>query len=263
MAAWGPARDDWEVCSCSSLLFVVLTRHNAMQFEERARKRLRQLLPESRSPSPPTLSHLRPDTPPTESYTPPNTDHNCYASFLLDQSIAQSFRSRLLQDLQRSTENLIEGEAVLKQTLGRLWQVMKEDPDGPTREAESEALVAKREEGDEESEEQTLREKRMQRAPNLTPPVHKLFITPMNSETLVEPSAFVDPQMQTETLEKALLLIKELQDDSREYVERLEEIREGLGDMRAQRDLVWRKIRENALEELKELTANTETVEEV
>ena len=78
----------------------------------------------------------------------------------------------------------------------------------------------------------------------------------------MEPSALVDPQIQRGTLEKALMAIKELQDDSREYVERLEEIREGLGDLRTQRDLVWRKIRENALEELQKLATSAESGQE-
>lgn len=168
------------------------------------------------------------------------------------------------QDLQRAAENLIEGEAALKQTLGRLWQVLSEDPDGLTREADAESYVAKREEMDEgSSSDLTEREKRLLRAPDLTRPMHKLFLTSVTSETLMEPSTLFDPQMQLDTLEKSIVVIKELQDDSREYVERLEEIREGLGELRTQRDLVWRKIRENALDELKELSANTESVQEV
>jgi hypothetical protein len=170
----------------------------------------------------------------------------------------------LPQDLQRAAENLIEGEAALKQTLGRLWQVLSEDPDGLTREADAESYVAKREEMDEgSSSDLTEREKRLLRAPDLTRPMHKLFLTSVTSETLMEPSTLFDPQMQLDTLEKSIVVIKELQDDSREYVERLEEIREGLGELRTQRDLVWRKIRENALDELKELSANTESVQEV
>lgn len=132
---------------------------------------------------------------------------------------------------------------------------MSEHPDGLTREAEADTVVAKCEEADEEVDELTEREKRLLRAPDLDPPLHKLFLTPINGDTITDPSLFATPQMQLETLEKSLVAIKEMQDDSREYVERLEEIREGLGDLRAQRDLVWRKIRENGLEELKGLSA--------
>ena len=42
--------------------------------------------------------------------------------------------------------------------------------------------------------------------------------------------------MQMENMEKFFGVLRELQDDSREYLERLDEIREGLGNVRQQRN---------------------------
>lgn len=116
-------------------------------------------------------------------------------------------------------------------------------------------VSAGREEAEAEDEDMSERERRIARAPDLAQPMHKLFLTPFpNGGTpMMEPSHFGSPQMQLENMEKSLATLRELQDDSREYVERLEEIREGLGDVRRQRDLLWLKVRENALEELEEL----------
>ncbi|KLO20514.1 hypothetical protein SCHPADRAFT_897793 [Schizopora paradoxa] len=229
MAAWGPTRGEWEV-------------------EERARKRLRHLLPSSRSPSPPTLSHLREDSPPTQSpYLPPSDEHTSCSTFVLDPAMAHSFRTHLLNDLQQTTDNLIEGETTLKRALGRLWVVLGEDHDDA-------GDLAKREETDDDD---AMLERDRGLASRLSsdfsPSLQNLFLTQyMNGNTAIfEPSQFGSPQMQLENLEKSLSALRELADDSREYSERLVEIREDLGDVRRQRDLVWKKVRENALEELK------------
>lgn len=51
-------------------------------------------------------------------------------------------------------------------------------------------------------------------------------------------------------MEKALATLRELQDDGREYIERLEEIREGLGEVQTQRKGIWTLVRERALKEM-------------
>ncbi|PFH49213.1 hypothetical protein AMATHDRAFT_63591 [Amanita thiersii Skay4041] len=241
LAAWGPSMEDWEA-------------------EERARKRMRLLLPqERRSASPPTLPHLSrsPSPPVTAPYPPPIIQHPSYSSFVMDRSVTHTFRSKLLDELENATNGLIEGEATMKRALGRLWEVINEDPD---RSLKSYSVVPKREDDEEEDEsEEQRRERRIARAPDLTPIVHKLFLTPYSNGTVpgFEPSHFAPPDLQFSTLEKALASLRELQDDGREYVERLQEIREGLGDIRAQRNGIWDLVRERAIKELQDTAVAT------
>ncbi|KAH8120572.1 hypothetical protein DFH11DRAFT_1560811 [Phellopilus nigrolimitatus] len=242
--AWGPRKVEWEA-------------------EERARKRVRQLMRPSRSPSPPTLRHLRETSPPLSApYTRPASAHGSYSAFVLDPAMAHSYRTHLLGDLQQTTENLVQGEATVTRALGRLWKVLSEEEHGESG-ANAEG-VAKREEADEDDE-MSERDRRIARAPDVAQPMHKLFLTPFpnGGTSMLEPSHFGSPQMQLENMEKSLASLRELQDDSREYVERLEEIRESLGDMRRQRDVLWMNVREHALQELesvdqKDVDADTE-----
>lgn len=225
-----------------------------LQAEERARKRIKLLLPqERRSPSPPTLPHLaRTPSPPLVSpYPAPNLHHTSYASFVLDKSITHTFRSSLLDELEHATNGLIEGEATVKRALGRLWQVMSEDPDMKSGEA---PMVPKREDADDEPDELDDQARRLARAPDLTRATHKLFLSsyPSEAPSNHDPSHFSDPETQLNTLEKNLATLRELKDDGREYVERLQEIREGLGDARAQRNVIWNMVRERAVRELQE-----------
>jgi hypothetical protein len=205
--------------------------------------------PEISSPPPPRLPHLRSPSPPVSApYPPHETQHLSYSSFVLDQAVTHSFRSHLLDDLERATSGLIEGEASMRRALGKLWQVMSEDPDHRPNDG---TLKTKREDEEEEEEEGDEPERRLARAPDLTPPVHKLFLKPYTNGAM-PPSHFAHPEMQQESLEKSLACLRELQDDGREYVERLEEIREGLGGVRAQRNGVWEMVRERAVTELQD-----------
>ncbi|KAJ3576138.1 hypothetical protein NP233_g640 [Leucocoprinus birnbaumii] len=234
---WGPGMEDWEA-------------------EERARKRIKMLLPrEGRSPSPPTLPHLsRSPSPPLMSpYPPPTSVHLSYSSFVLDKSVTFTFRSKLLDELEHATNGLIEGEATLRHALGRLWQVMSEDPDQKDMEAE---VVTKMEDEDENPEEPDDHMKRINRAPDLTPTTHKIFINNVGDPAAHE-SHFSQPETQLESLQKSILLLRELQDNGREYVERLEEVREGLGDIRAQRNAVWDTVRDRAVKELQDVAVMT------
>lgn len=243
--------DEWEVkpFPCSSLS---LTR---VQAEDRARQRMRNLLPiERRSPSPPVLPHLRSPSPPLVApYPPPVTQHYSFTSFVMDNSVTHSFRSNMLDELEHATNSLIEGEAILKQALGRLWQVINEDP-GRRRRVEE--VIPKREEADGNVGEDDL-DGRLARSPELVPHAHKLFLSyAHDGPPILDPSHFASPQMQQDTLEKSLATLRELQDDDREYVERLEEIREGLGDVRAHRNIVWDMIREKAIKEMQDAAFN-------
>jgi hypothetical protein len=250
MVAWGPGMEDWQVRDRNNVYEAIAQL--MMQADERARKHLKLLLPaarRSRSRSPPTLPHLRSSSPPVVSpYPAPATHHLSYSSFVMEKAVTHSFRSSLLDELEQVTNNLIEGEATLRRALGRLWQVMGENADETKDEAS--LFVPKREEDDEGDE----RERRLARAPDLTPPTHKMFIVSSTDEgsSSYDPSQIASPEMQMENLEKSLATLRELQDDGREYVERLQEIREGLGDVRAQRNTIWDVVRERAVKELQE-----------
>ncbi|KAH9835788.1 uncharacterized protein C8Q71DRAFT_836591 [Rhodofomes roseus] len=237
IAPWAPGVEDWEA-------------------EERARKRIKLLLPpRDRSPSPSIiLPHLRSPSPPiTAPYPTPTTQHFSYTSFVMDKAVTSSFRSRLLDELEGATNSLIEGEAAVRRALGRLWQAMSEDPDQIPGNA---PVVLKREdEGDGEDEQG----RRLARAPDLMPVVHKLFLQPAVDRTTPAYDAipFTHPDIQLDSMEKSLATLRELQDDGREYAERLEEIRDGLGDVRIQRNGVWDLVRRKALAELQEAAAHS------
>jgi len=189
-------------------------------------------------------------------YAMPTSQHLNYTSFVMDKSVTHSFRSDLLEDLERATNGLIEGEAAMKRAFGRLWQVIGEDPE---QRRAGDALVPKREDEDEVADAEGEKERRLARAPDLTPQSHKLFIVPYpnGGPPVFEPSHFAPPDMQLENLEKSLATLRELQDDGREYVERLEEIREGLGEVKAQRDEVWKMVRTNAVKELQHMATDS------
>jgi len=206
--------------------------------------------PDISRPLTPKLPHLRSPSPPASApYPPPATQYLSYSSFVLDQAVTHSFRSDLLNDLERATNGLIEGEAAMRRALGKLWQVMSEDPDTKWNDV---PMQTKQE--DEDDEEARGRDRNESNLPDLTPPIHKLFLKPYTNGAIPS-SHFSAPEMQQENLEKSLASLRELQDDGREYVERLEEIREGLGAVRAQRDGVWEMVRERAIAELEDVAA--------
>lgn len=229
------------------------------QAEERARKRIKLLLPQpTDDDAPVALPHLRSPSPPAISpYPPPSIMHTTYTSFVMDKGTTHTFRSDLVDELEETTNGLIEGETILRRALGRLWQVMNEDPDMGPGDA---SVVPKREEGG-EGEEHSDREERIARAPDLTPAVRKLFLTSYSERSSpgFDESQFTQPDMALENLEKSMATLRELQDDGREYIERLEEIREGLGFVRTQRDGIWDLVRERTLKELQD-TAYTASV---
>ncbi|KDQ54764.1 hypothetical protein JAAARDRAFT_37863 [Jaapia argillacea MUCL 33604] len=249
MSAWGPGMEDWEA-------------------EERARKRMKSMLPSdrrSRSLSPPALPHLRSPSPPHEPpYPSPVSQHLSYASFVMDKGMTYSFRSSMLDDLWHATNNLIEGEGSMRRALGRLWQAMSEDPENTPSTSRSEALVPKREEEEDEAGDErdvNVRGRRLVNVPDLTPPTQKIFLLSHSNSNgrppVINPSDFAHPDMQLESLEKSLATVREFLDDGREYVERLEEVREELGIVRTQRNVAWDMIRDKAVKELQDVAHST------
>ena len=181
----------------------------------------------------------------------PNTQHLTYTSLVLDKGVTQAFRSKLLDELEQTTNSIIESEGFLRRALGRLWQAISEDPDAPTGDTD---VPLKRE--DEDSAEDDDRQRRLARAPNLMPITHKLFLTRFSTDTT---TGFDLPSIETQTdsMEKSFAVLREFQDDGREYAERLEEIRDGIGDVRGQRDAVWDIVRRKAIDELREAATST------
>ncbi|KAK7694365.1 hypothetical protein QCA50_001551 [Cerrena zonata] len=228
---WGPGIEEWQI-------------------EEHARKRIKLMLPPHTDEDEPiTLPHLRSPSPPiTAPYPAPEMQHTTYTSFVMDPSVTHTFRSCLLDELECATNNLIEGETSLRRALGRLIQVLHEDPD---RENNGEDVVPKREdEGDGEEDDPEVQ--RLSRAPDLTPAIYKIFLD--NVPNMTAPIHDSRQQSREEAaftnLEKSLGALRELHDDGREYIERLEEIREYIGYSRIQRNAIWDMVREKALKEL-------------
>jgi hypothetical protein len=146
----------------------------------------------------------------------------------------------------------------MKKALGRLWQALSEDPD---RHVAQPALIPKEEpesdEGEDDDDVDAEQAQRIARAPDLTPSTHKIFLTayhPAHIASLesAQSSLGLTPEAEQDRLVKGLAALREVQDDGREFVERLEEIRDGLGDVRHKRNLVWDVIRRKALVEMKE-----------
>lgn len=249
MTAWGPGMGECDVRP-SKACIEVFEGLLYLQEEDKARKRVKLMLaPPERSPSPPCLPHLErsPSPPLISPYPPPQAAHLSYSSFVMDKSVTHTFRSRLLDELEQATNGLIEGEASLNRALGRLWQVISEDPDEKN---EKTSVIPKLEEED-DPELDDPKARRVARAPDLTHPSQKIFLT---SHPNGAPPYDPDPAQarDAETLERSLCALRELQDDGREYVERLQEIREGLGDVKAQRNIIWDVVRERAIKELQD-----------
>jgi hypothetical protein len=117
--------------------------------------------------------------------------HPNFSAFAMDQSIQHSFRSDTIQDLNRAMGDLIEGEAGMKRALGRLWQTLDDVPtETPTKtETNGASTVAvngngngvheeavspspQNEDGGELGDDTRLHHY----TPDLTPPMHKIFL---------------------------------------------------------------------------------------
>ncbi|KDQ20554.1 hypothetical protein BOTBODRAFT_26564 [Botryobasidium botryosum FD-172 SS1] len=229
--------------------------------EERARKRLKRVLPQSPPSSPPmpTLTHLRPVTPPlTASYVPMASQHPNFSSFVLDPSVQHAFTSSNVVELGATATELIEGEGALRRALGALWKALDVDSfRAPAEERNSSRRHTPNYMGngdndeDEDDDSSSFRQHmRNGMSEEELPPLQRLFIT---TQPIMlpggEPRPLL-PQNQVESLEWSLGVLRELADDGREYTDRLEEIREGLAQARAVRKVVWTACREAALDEM-------------
>lgn len=221
--------------------------------DDKARKRLKRVMPRSRSPTPeiPTLPHLRSSTPPlTASYTSVPTISRDFTSFILDPSAQHSFTSTHLNSLQDTATELIAGEASLRKAFGGLWRVLQGDLQRRDP-ADSQDEDSDENEGEENDVRGSLR--RSRRDSNLAeiPPLSHLFVSPM-PVALGGSERFISSQSQLETFEWCLGVMRELADHGKEYLSRLEEIRNGLGQAGAVRSSVWQAGRRTALDEMAE-----------
>lgn len=229
------------------------------QMEERARKRVKRLLPPADGSEPPSprLPHRRSPTPPsTAPYASPISIHPSFTSFVLDPSIQHSFHSNTISELERTASELIEGESALRRALGSLFRAMDVEADEDRRrfalpnKALTNGMPAQNGEpkpepnGDVEDAEASARA--------LMLPIHRRFITPhpVPLPPIYESNMLINQDTQIETFEKSLAFLRELMDDGIEFTERLEEIREGLGTERAIRKGIWKAVRLRALQEM-------------
>ncbi|CAG7846231.1 SubName: Full=Uncharacterized protein {ECO:0000313/EMBL:CCA68835.1} [Serendipita indica DSM 11827] len=254
MAAWGPTRAQYDV-------------------EDRARRRLRLILPEFTGEpieQDPILPHLRSPSPPmTAPYTPAPIQHTSYTSSVFDPNVGASFRSNLLNSLERSASELIQSEIALTRALGRFWSALTESANRLSSEKrhaimqEQEALLAEQRQADSvppvapvypaipddrlvELDPFTTQDVTMRM---FTLPTHmrlEYFHTPTGAPEIIS----VAPQHQVDLVKRSMLAIRELQEDSKECMERLEEIREMLGKVKGLRDAVWAIMRSRAILEM-------------
>jgi hypothetical protein len=82
------------------------------------------------------------------------------------------------------------------------------------------------------------------------PPLYNLFVS--RAPVTLGGEHYIDSNGQMETFEWCLGVMRELADDGKEYLGRLEEIRNGLGQASAVRASVWQASRQAALEEMTE-----------
>ncbi|KAG8867593.1 hypothetical protein FRB97_003203 [Tulasnella sp. 331] len=267
LADWGPSRAEWET-------------------EERARKRLKTLLPSDpsrpRSPPLPFLPHLRsPSPPPVAPYVLPTKTHTSYTSFILDHSVQHAYRNTTVQSLENTMTEFIEGEGALRMALGAFWRATGSTSDlGMIRKSETGSANGGPSEDSSEkslkhSVEPTLDDdggllgdddlsmNESSGAPTKTneellvaslSPLRQMFVS--TSPVVVGPEgaphATLHTASQHESFEWGLGILRELADDAREYMARLEEVREECGKARGVRKEVWRIVREKALEEMEE-----------
>lgn len=191
-------------------------------------------------------------------------------SFILDPSVQHAFTSPHFTTLQDTATELISGEAAMRKAFGGLWRVLQGDLQRRDRDTESsESQEAERweeEEGEEDVRDLLRRSRPADTSQPEIPPLSHLFVTsmpvslggapslqpPSSSNTLISDAVerLISPQSQLETFEWCIGVMRELADHGKEYLARLEEIRNGLGEAGAVRREVWGACRRGALEEL-------------
>jgi hypothetical protein len=260
------------------------------QVEERARKRLRAILPEfSDEPieKDAILPHLRSPSPPMMApYAPAPSNHTSYTASIFDPNIGASFRSNLLSSLERSASELIQSEIALTRALGRFWTALTESANRMAQEQRHEIMNEYRKKAVDQrsgmdidnldgvptvngTDEPTVNST----AAAAFPPIPDQYLAELDSCTTrnvimrmftltsnmrldyttqagTQEVISVIPQHQVELVTRSMHAIRELQEDSKECMERLEEIREMLGKVKGLRDAVWAIMRSRAIGEM-------------
>lgn len=231
----------------------------------------------------PILPHLRSPSPPvTTPFSLAPQQHTSHTASILDPNIGASFRSNLLHSLERSASELIQSEIALTRALGRFWTAITETATRISRERRHALLEQQKQQQQEEHQHQQQRapmevegEENPEgtKEPSVFPPIpdHQLvelddattrnvilrmFTLPTNMRLdYVAPGGTseiisVGPGPQAELVTRSMLAIRELQEDSKECMERLEEIREMLGKVKGMRDAVWAIMRSQAIAEM-------------
>lgn len=294
MAAWGPTRAQYDVRASKGLNHLAGNTNifpSSCQVEDRARKRLRLILPEFTGEPierDPILPHLRSPSPPmTAPYTPAPLQHTSYTSSVFDPNVGTSFRSNLPNSLERSASELIQSEIALTRALGRFWSALTESASRLS--AEKRHAIMKEQENINAEQSHSRMTADMVDGEPLTngtrgdsvPPVAPVYpavpdsrlveLDPLTTQDITmriftlpthmrleyfQPPAGVPeiisvaPQHQVDLVKRSMLAIRELQEDSKECMERLEEIREMLGKVKGLRDAVWAVMRSRAILEM-------------
>ena len=229
----------------------------------------------------PILPHLRSPSPPmTTPFIPIPQRHTSHTASILDPNIGASFRSNLLHSLERSASELIQSEIALTRALGRFWTAITETATRMAKERRHALLEQQKQQGEEQFQRQRVpmevegeENAEGPKEPSAFPPIPdhnlvelddattrnvilRMFTLPTNMRLdYVAPGGApeiisVGPGPQAELVTRSMLAIRELQEDSKECMERLEEIREMLGKVKGLRDAVWAIMRSQAIAEM-------------
>jgi len=236
----------------------------------------------------PILPHLRSPSPPiTLPLTPTSQCHASHTASIFDPNISASFRSNLLHSLERSASELIQSEIALTRALGRFWTAITEAVTRMAREKRHALQEEQRRLAEEQHnrriqmEVETTEENPQADGPREPSPIPvfphipdsamaeldnistrnvilRMFTLPTSMRLdYVAPGGTsevisVGPAHQAELVTRSMLAIRELQEDSKECMERLEEIREMLGQVKGLRDAVWAIMRSRAIAEMQQ-----------
>ncbi|KZT53045.1 hypothetical protein CALCODRAFT_64944 [Calocera cornea HHB12733] len=221
------------------------------QAEERARKRVKLLLP-TRSPSPPALQppgFKEFHSPPASPHLPPtNLDPApSLSSFLAAPGTRHSFDPMMLNNLSKMTRDLIKSEGEGNRSLGRLFFVLSEKasinvpqfPNGVSapRNGRSPSMV-------------------LDGGPALPQAYHDLFVTPggitlPDRRDLGEAETyFPSAAHQVVAVNQWLTQIRGVYDDLREYLHQLDQVHVGIAKAQLGRKRVWAAVRTEVAKEL-------------
>lgn len=235
------------------------------------------ILPHLRSPSPPMIAP----------YSPSPIHHTSYTASVFDPNVGASFRSNLFNSLERSASELIQSEIALTRALGRFWTALTESANTMAREQRHAITEENRKDlteqmsrmemdsaetgdtrvnGTKESSSSAqaaafapIPDQDLAKLDNITTQnvMLQLFTLPGNMKFDYQgmqnggvETISLAPMHQVELVTRSVIAVRELQEDSKECMERLEEIREMLGKVRGLRDAVWAIMRSRAIAEM-------------